>query len=130
MKKVVFGVLLSLVLVGNCYGFETGTWSTKNGDVQGKLQVKKQGSDYVTSIEVFEETRPGFSGGICEENLRSKEVNKELQVFNGNNMSFVFKKEGKNYRMIPKDMSGYSHCGDEVDYGNEDLMKLRWKKVK
>lgn len=130
MKRIIVGFVFCLLFVGNCYGFETGKWVAKNGDIQGKLQIKKQGNNYITSLEIFEETRPNFSGGICEFELKSQEVNNELRVFHNNNVSFIFKKEGKTYKMIPKNMSGYEHCGDDIDYDNDIISNLKWKKVK
>lgn len=64
--KYLLGVLLSLFVVGNCYGFETGKWvgsETKDG-YEGSLFIEKSGNSVKVTDVTFgrQETKTRGSG--------------------------------------------------------------------
>lgn len=130
MKNLIFGIAAGMLLVSPAHAFETGTWEGKNEETTGRLEIKSQGTDYITSLDIYEPSRPGFDMGYCLSDADSKDVNNELQVLSEGEIGFVIKKDGEQLKVIPNlSNTSIPVCGDNPSWSEEDIANIKWKKV-
>lgn len=152
MRKVIFGILLSLFIVGNCYGHSfngtyilDGFYSHKLDKVYGTSGWNK-GNLVIDGNKFYLETRDNEpdSYGLHVKNGIIKESGKNVKVYNGSNYIFEIQKRGNSIKLIPKHnleeviktwdgkkfITGEPLLSRQGEWISEVIPELKWKKVK
>lgn len=141
MKKIVYGILLSFFIVGNCYGFETGKWvgSDPSGGLDGSIEIKKSGK---INIGVGEQQTINFRCGCDINDGKIIEKGNRLEVYKDGKLGFTVVQNNKDIQVLihlsiddPMCICGGGFEFNlknrkDIDEYEKTVSKMKWKKVK
>lgn len=130
MRTLLSALVMVFLTASVSFAFDTGTWKGKNGDIQGEIKISKKGSDYIADISIHQPSRPNFDEGYCLDSAKTKEVNGSLQVFNEGKLGYTLQKDEKGLKVIQSSNADLPECGDPPSWSEDDIVKMKWKKVK
>lgn len=107
MKRVIFGIVISFVVVGSSYGLDLdGTYVGKKEFPQSinKVIIKGNTFNFENYINEILDPDEGICNGCCNvlRNGVIKIQGKKILVYEKNRLMYEIKKNGNNLRLIPE----------------------------